>query len=247
MGDPLSDPVFLVEALPDGDTAVLAGPEGRHAARVRRITAGERVDLTDGGGGVAHCIVREVGGDRLELSVRDRRYDPPPVPRLVVVQALVKGERGELAVELMTELGVDEVVPWAAARSIAVWRGDRAGKGLDRWRSAARAAAKQSRRAWLPDVLPLCGTADVAERLRAATTAIVLDADAGQPLSTLTLPRDGEIVVVVGPEGGITPDELATFTAAGAIPCRLGPTVLRTSTAGAAALAAVSARVGRWG
>lgn len=246
MGFSLSDAVFLVDVLPDGDTAVLDGAEGRHAARVRRVRPGERIDLTDGSGGLARCTVRTVGTDVVEVDIDERRYDPPAVPRLVVVQALVKGERGERAVELMTELGADEIVPWSAHRSIAAWRGDRVAKSVQRWQSTARAATKQSRRTWLPQVTSLSDTGAVLDRIGAASVAIVLHETATLALDTVTLPVDGELLFVVGPEGGITPDELAEFTTAGARTCRLGPTVLRTSTAGAAALAAVATRLGRW-
>lgn len=243
----MAAPVFLVST---GELAAelvrLAGPEGRHAAVVRRLIAGERVDLTDGAGAVAECVVSVAGADWLELVVTDRRYAPPPSPRLVVVQALAKGGRGELAVELMTEVGVDEIVPWAAERSVAQWRGDRAAKGLERWRSTARETAKQARRAWLPLVAEPVSTAAVAERLTGADLALVLDGDGGTTLSQVAVPAGGEVVVVVGPEGGITGVELVTFGRAGATACRLGPTVLRTSTAGAAAAAVLLAHTGRW-
>ena len=222
---------------------VLSGPEGRHAATVRRLRAGEVVDLCDGRGGRAGCVVVQVGRDEVVLDVRSRSQEPPPVPRLVLVQALAKGDRGELAVELATEVGVDLVVPWAAARSVVRWEGARGEKARERWRATAREAGKQSRRAWLPDVAPLERTAQVAARLRAAGAALVLSEDAREPLTAVPLPAAGDLVLVVGPEGGIGDDELAAL---GGTPVRLGPTVLRTSTAGAAALAVLSARTGRW-
>lgn len=238
--------MFLVEALPSADSTVLAGPEGRHAARVRRMAPGQQVVLSDGTGGLARCAVTAVAGPTLELAVRDRSYVAAPALRLVVVQALVKADRGELAVELMTELGVDELIPWSAARSVTRWEGERGDKALRRWRSSAREAAKQSRRAWLPQVAPLHDATAVEVRLRSATIALVLHETAQQPLAELPLPAGGDVVLVVGPEGGISPEELDAFTAAGGLPCRLGPGVLRTSTAGAAALAALSVRLGRW-
>ena len=161
------------------------------------------------------------------------------------MQALPKGDRGELAVEMLTELGVDEVVPWAAARSIAQWRDARGAKALDKWRRTAREAAKQSRRAHVPVVAELATTARVAARLGAAT-GFVLHEAATAALAGAALPSAGEIVLVVGPEGGISDDELTQFTAAGAMAVRLGQPVLRTSTAGVAALAALSARLPRW-
>lgn len=239
-------PVFLVDALPDGAEAVLDGAEGRHAATVRRLRPGESLSLADGRGGLAECTVTAVEPDRLRLAVAARRTLPPPQPRLVVVQALAKGDRGELAVELMTELGVDAVVPWSASRSVVRWQGERGGRALERWRSTARASAKQSRRAWLPEVTDQHGTAAVAARIAAAAGAIVLHEAATAPLAAAELPATGDLVIVVGPEGGIADAELAEFTAAGARPARLGSTVLRASTAGAAALAVLAVRTGRW-
>lgn len=242
----MTPPLFLVEALPDGDEAVLGGAEGRHAARVRRLGVGECLSLGDGAGGVAQCVVTAVFADQLTVTVLDRRAVAAPDPTLTVVQALAKGDRGELAVELMTEAGVDEIVPWAAARSVTRWDGPRGEKSLRRWQSTAREAAKQSRRAWLPRVAELQPTAGVAEILAAAQTAVVLHEYADRPLPALDLPTAGGIVVVVGPEGGVTDDELCAFAAVGAVAARLGPEVLRTSTAGVVAVAALSTRLGRW-
>jgi 16S rRNA (uracil1498-N3)-methyltransferase len=146
----------------------------------------------------------------------------------------------------MTELGVDEIVPWSATRSVVQWRGARGDKALQRWRRAAREAAKQSRRAWIPDVPPVVGDDAALDRTRTAACTLILHEDAPTPMSQVALPASGEIIVVVGPEGGITPEEIAAFEGAGAVPVRLGGSVLRTSTAGSAALAALSLRLGRW-
>lgn len=243
----MSAPVFLAEtAQLDHEQVTLTGPEGRHAATVRRLRPGERVDLTDGRGRYALCTVTAAGRDTLDLGVTERRDVPAPRPYLTVVQALAKGERGELAVETMTEVGVDAIVPWEAAHCVARWRGDRAAKGLARWRTTAREAAKQARRAWFPEVTDLAATGGVARRLAAADLAVVLHEDAAEPLSALDVPASGEIIAVVGPEGGLTDAEITAFEAAGARSVRLGPTVLRTSTAGAAAAAVLQARCGRW-
>jgi len=245
----VSRPVFLAEGLLDGgagDRLVLGGGEARHAAAVRRVRPGEQVELVDGRGGRVVCVVASVERDRVELDVVERIAEPPPVPRLVLVQALAKGDRGELAVELATEVGVDEVVPWAAERCVVRWDGARAEKGLDRWRSTAREAAKQSRRAWLPQVAPVATTAAVAERVAGAALALVLHESATDRLAEVPLPGSGEVVLVVGPEGGLSDRELALLGDAGGRPVRLGRTVLRTSTAGAVAAAVVSARTPRW-
>lgn len=243
----MSVPVFLADpARLAADRVLLDGPEGRHAATVRRLRQGERVDLTDGAGLMAACVVAVVGRDSLELDVLSRAHVPAPEPRLVVVQALPKGERGELAVETMTEVGVDEIVPWAAERCVTRWRADRKDKSLARWRNAGREAAKQARRGRLPEIADLATTERVAARLAGAAAGLVLHEEAERPLSELCPPRTGEIVIVVGPEGGIAPGEIETFVAAGAVPIRLGPTVLRTSTAGVAAAAVLLSAVGRW-
>ncbi|GIF72245.1 16S rRNA (uracil(1498)-N(3))-methyltransferase [Asanoa siamensis] len=245
----MSRPLFLVDALPSGEEFVLDGPEGRHAATVQRLSAGEELLLADGRGGTAEAVVTAAGKSALTLTIRARAYEPAPDPRLVVVQGIAKGDRGELAVQAMTEVGVDEIVPWAATRSVSRWRAERGGKARERWVSTAREAAKQSRRAWCPVVGgdPDASTATVATRLRAAAAAFVLHEEAVTPLATAPLPARGDVLVVVGPEGGITPEELTAFADAGAMAVRLGSSVLRTSTAGVAALSVLSARLGRWG
>jgi 16S rRNA (uracil1498-N3)-methyltransferase len=228
-------------------TVVLEGPEGRHAVSVRRLRPGEDVVLTDGAGTGAYGTVRAVSGkDRLEVTVTSVHTEPEPRPRITVVQALPKGDRGELAVETMTETGADVIVPWAAARCVTQWRGERGHKSLAKWRSTAREAGKQSRRLRFPEVAPLASTADVAELLRAADLGVVLHEEGDLPLASARLPCDGGIVAVVGPEGGVSPQESEIFTAAGARLCRLGPSVLRTSTAGTAATALLLGRTGRW-
>jgi 16S rRNA (uracil1498-N3)-methyltransferase len=250
------------------DVVVLGGAEGRHAAVVRRLRPGERVDVGDGSGLVAECVVAsqpgpdrpgpgrlgpgQPGPDRLgpgrpggelELMVTARREVPRPEPLITVVQAIPKGDRGELAVEEMTEVGVDRIVPWAAARCVPVWRD---GRGVARWRSRAREAAKQAARAWIPEVADPVSTEQAAGLAGRAAVAFVLDPAAGAPLAGAEVPPSGTVLVVIGPEGGITGEENAAFRAAGAIACRLGPSVLRTSTAGAVASAVLLSRTARW-
>jgi 16S rRNA (uracil1498-N3)-methyltransferase len=227
-----------------GSTVTVEGAEAHHAVAVRRLSVGEPVLLTDGAGRLAEGEVSATGKARLDVVVRSVASVAVPTPEIVVVQALPKGDRGELAVELLTEIGVTRVVPWAAARSVAVWRGDRADKSLAKWRATAREAAKQARRAWLPEVSPLATTAEVAALLAAAPLALVLHEEATEPL-----PGDlpDRVVLVVGPEGGLSPEELAAFAQAGARTVRLGAEVLRTSTAGVAAVSALLSRTARWG
>lgn len=244
----MSAPAFIVDraTIEASDHITLYGSEGHHAAGVLRVTPGDAVDLTDGAGWVAHCVVSTVHRGEVELDVVGRKTWPPAQPRLVVVQAIPKGDRGELAVALMTEGGVDVIVPWAARRCVARWQKDRAAKALSRWRSVARESSKQSRRWWVPDITEVASSDAVVERLRSAACAIVLAPEGRARLADVDVPDRGEVVVVVGPEGGLDPDELAQFSAAGAGTYRMGPSVLRTSTAGVAAASVLLARSGRW-
>jgi 16S rRNA (uracil1498-N3)-methyltransferase len=202
--------------------------------------------VTSGAGAVAECVVTGVRPGVVELAVLGRRFEPRGEPRIVVVQAIPKGDRGELAVEIMTEVGVDAVVAWQAERCVARWRGERAGKALARWRATAREAAKQSRRAWIPEVTGPEAMPAITARVGAAAQAILLDLGAPTALHSLRPPGHGEILVIVGPEGGVSPAEADSLTRAGAVPARLGPTVLRSSSAGAVAAALVLADSGRW-
>lgn len=251
-------PVFLSDAgmldgYGPGSRYVLEGAEARHAGVVQRRRAGERIDVADGAGVRLECVITSVAPGRLELDVVARRDEAAPAVRLVLAQALAKGDRDEMAIEAATEVGVDEVVPWQADRSIVVWRGERAAKSRARWLATVREATKQARRARLPVVAHAVDTSGLAERVRAVVAAggcaLVLDGDGDVALGTAPLP-DGdaptEVLVVVGPEGGIAEREIEVLTQAGAHVTRLGPTVLRTSTAGPVALAVLAQRLGRW-
>jgi 16S rRNA (uracil1498-N3)-methyltransferase len=238
-------PLFLLDELPDAEELLVDGAEGRHAVEVLRLTAGEKVRVGDGRGTVAEGTVLSAAPEGLRVTVSARHEVPPPALELVLVQALPKGERGPLAVELATELGVDRIVPWSASRCVTRWREDRAAKGVAKWRAAARTASKQSRRPRVPEVTDLMTTRQVCGALADVDLALVLHEQARHPLARLDLPSSGTVAVVVGPEGGLSDGEVVALAAAGARPVRLGPEVLRTSTAGAAALAALSVRT-RW-
>jgi 16S rRNA (uracil1498-N3)-methyltransferase len=243
-------PVHWVESLTAvrrGDPVVVDGDEAHHAVAVRRLRVGEAIVLTDGEGHRAEGTVTETAKRRLVVTVDEVESLPEPAPAFTVVQAIPKGDRGELAVEVLTEVGVSRIVPWAASRSVAVWRGERAAKSLARWRVTAFEAAKQSRRAWFPQVLELAGTEEIAALVATADLAVVLHEAASQPLGSMEVPAAGSVVVVVGPEGGLSDDEVAAFSAAGGCDVRLGAEVLRTSTAGVAAVSALLARTARWG
>ena len=243
--------LFYIDALPEtGELAIVGGDDGFHAATVRRIRCGEQLVLGDGAGGLAHCVVEQTGRDGLRARVLDRWQESRPQPPVTVIQALPKAERSELAIELATEAGADALVAWQAARCVARWEGTRIDKGLRRWRSAARAAAQQSRRAHIPSVDGVLSTAALTQRIRdemaSDGVALALHESATVRLTDLPLGQAKSVMLVVGPEGGIAPDELDAVTRAGAVAVRLGPTVLRTSTAAAVALGGLGVLTPRW-
>ena len=238
--------LFYVETLPaEGGVATVSGNEGFHAATVRRIRRGEQLMLGDGAGHLASCEVSDVDRGALRARVLSRWSVPAATPSVTVVQALPKSERSEQAIESATEAGADEFIAWQAARCVARWDGARTEKGLRRWRAVAVAAARQSRRAYIPSVSGPVSTAEVVRRID-DHTALVLHESASEVLSEKHVTRADSIAIVVGPEGGITDDELDALTAAGAVAVRLGPTVLRTATAATVALGALGVLTGRW-
>ncbi len=246
----MAAPVFFVDpgSEPDSDGVVyVSGDEARHATQVMRLRSGERVDLVDGEGRRLEGTVRAASRDRLDVEVARITEEPDPAPRIIVIQALAKGDRGEQAVAAMTEVGVDAIVPWSAEHCITRWSADRAERGVEKWRTTARASAKQSRRSRVPDVLPLHSTADLSPVVADAALVACLDEAAEESLAGLDIPDMGDIVLVVGPEGGLSDAERAHFVGLGARLTRLGPTVLRTSTAGPVAAAVVLAQTPRWG
>lgn len=240
----LVDPAALAQA---GDTFVLDGPEGRHAVAVSRIAIGERIHVVDGEGTrLIGTVLEYRGKDACVVAVEAIERLEEPSPRLIVVQALPKSEHGELAVDLLTQAGVDAIVPWAASRCVTQWRGDRAEKSRAKWSQAARAATKQSRRARVPEVRAIATLADACALVRGAEAAWILHEEATVPLGSCVVPASGDIVLIVGPEGGISPDEVAAFVEAGARPVLIGATVLRSSSAGAMGIAALMSRAASW-
>ena len=240
------DPAILAGAQP-GAVIVVDGPEGRHAVTVTRIRVGEAVDVVDAHGTRVIGAVQAIDGrDTMHVNVVRLERAAPRQPHVVVVQALAKGDRGELAVEQLTEVGVDEIVPWSAAHCVVQWKADRLAKSHQRWVDAAYAAAKQSRRSQFPVVAALADTAHVIARIARADAALVLHESASTSIAPLVAGATGEVLIVVGPEGGLSSDELEAFSSAGATAVRLGPTVLRTSSAGMVAVAALLSGTTRW-
>jgi 16S rRNA (uracil1498-N3)-methyltransferase len=254
----VSNPVFFTSAgslgdVSPGGTFVLEGPEARHAVTVKRLGVGESVDIADGSGARLTGTVAEAGPAGLTVTAAEVVFEEQPDVRLVLVQALAKGDRDELAIETATELGIDAVLPWQSERSIVRWKGDRAAKAHAKWESVVTAAAKQARRAWIPQVRTMVDTGSLAKAVADADLAIILHEDAKNPLRTVleewvatktAVPR--EVLLIVGPEGGISPREVTRLSDAGAVTALLGNHVLRSSTAGPAAVVLASDILGRW-
>lgn len=245
----MSRPVYVQEfPTPPtvGEVIELTGDEGRHAVSVKRTSVGEQIELVDGHGTRAVITVTGVSGkDRLVGVVDCVASEPAPRPTVTVVQALPKAARSELTVDLLTQAGADVIVPWQAGRSVANW-GKKQDKGLAKWRAAARAAAKQSRRSRIPEITPVADQAAVAALIQAAPLALMLHEDATGKITDQSVAQVDSVVLIIGPEGGISPAELDAFTTAGAHPVRLGLEVLRTASAGMVALAALGAVTDRW-
>jgi 16S rRNA (uracil1498-N3)-methyltransferase len=239
LGSAAADPVV-------GATLSVTGAEAKHAVTVSRVRQGETLLLGDGAGLMLGVTVQSAAPAELTVRVDSVERTPAATPRIVLVQALAKGDRDELAVQAATELGIDGVLPWAASRSVARWEGVKVAKGQARWAAIVREASKQSIRPWLPEVAALTTTKQLAA-LAAGSRMLLLEPSASVRLTSIELPTDGrDIVLVVGPEGGIAPSELELLEQAGASRVRLGDTVLRTSTAGPAAVAILNAALGRW-
>ena len=243
----MTEPMFLA-VLTDpqvGQSVSLAGEESRHATQVRRIRVGEVVLISDGAGTAVRGPVTVSDKTGLTISVSEVLREPPRPVRYVAVQALAKGDRAELAVETLTELGVDEIIPWQADRSVVRWAPDRVERGLTRWRATAREAAKQSRRLRVPTVSLPTTTAELVQRIEQTQLTLVLHEDAEQFLATTPVPASGEVMFIVGPVGGLTDDEVAEFVAAGGKSVLVSDAVLRTSSAGVVALAQLQALAAR--
>ena len=247
----MSVPTFLIDSerardAAIGATFILDGDEGRHAVAVQRTRIGECIDLVDGSGTRITAEVVETGKDSCTVRFDAIEHEPAPHPVITAVQAIAKGDRGELAVQMLTEAGVDVIVPWQAAHCVAKWDGDRAAKNHAKWQATARESAKQSRRSRVPQIESLSSTAAIADLIANADVAFVLDEESTTPLTSIDISAVGDITLVIGPEGGLSDAERELFAESGGDLVLLGGNVLRTSTAGVAALSVISAATGRW-
>ncbi|MEE3017322.1 MAG: 16S rRNA (uracil(1498)-N(3))-methyltransferase [Actinomycetota bacterium] len=248
----MSPPVFLLD--PDraaevrvGGEFVLDGPEGWHAVAVQRVRAGEMIQCVDGcGRRITGSVTTVHPSDSATITVTAVTDEPEPMPQITAVQAIAKGDRGERAVQMLTEAGIDAIVPWQAEKSVARWDETKATKNRGKWATTAREATKQARRSRVPRVDPVTTSGGVAELIAASAVALVLGEQASVQLTSIAAEAARDIMLVIGPEGGLSDNERGQFTDAGAHLVQLGPSVLRTSTAGIAALSVLSAQIGRW-
>lgn len=243
------EPLFFAAIGKDtvvGSTFVLGGPEAKHAVGVRRMLPGEAIAISDGFGLKIRGIVSKVGKGTLDVSVQSVDTVPAPAVQLHLVQALAKGDRDELAIQACTELGVSGVIPWQADRSISIWKDDKKIKGRTRWQTIVSEAAKQSLRAKVPAVEEIQNSHELVAKLSAFDSVLVLDPQAKTSISQISIPSSGSVAILVGPEGGISESELEAFALAGFTSVRLGAGVLRTSTAGMAAVSYLQAKLGDW-
>lgn len=247
----MTAPVFVdpqLSAARVGESVVLSGDEARHAIAVRRIREGEIIHVVNGRGlrVIGEVTAASKPDSRLELRAIEVVTEAAPEPRLTLIQALAKGGRDEAAVEMACEVGVDDVVPWQAQRSVVTWPAAKAERRRERWESIVLAAAKQSRRAFVPTVSAMATSRQLAEQIRSGGCWLILHESATQSILDIDLPETEQIAVIVGPEGGISDEELELFASAGAQPVLVGPHVMRSSTAGPVAIAHLASRIGRW-
>ncbi len=243
------EPLFISPIPSDtktGSKIRIAGAEAKHAMSVRRLQVGEAIAVSDGQGNKARGKVSQLSKDFLELDVESLEKLERPTPQLVLVQALAKGDRDEMAVQACTELGIQTVIPWQSERSVSIWKPEKQDKHRMRWQTIATEAAKQSLRPFIPEVEQVLGTRELADRLKTFDLTLVLDPTSNTALNSVSLAGHQSIAIVVGPEGGISLEELEVFRSAGLSLVGLGSGILRTSTAGVAAVSYLQATLGNW-
>lgn len=233
--------LFFVEDLPThiGSIYEFDNEDAHHAVRVLRMAAGEVFMLADGTGAWSQVKAFAVKKKSIEVEVIASGFQEALPTTITVVQALPKSDRAKEAIELLTEAGVDRIVPWAASRSI--------GKASDKFSVTAREASKQSRRLRIPEVTDIATTAQICEAIALSDLAIVFHESTDMKLSDCVSSHNvAHLLIIIGPEGGITPTEIEEFKAAGAKVALMGRPIVRSAHAGIAAVAAVSALLKVW-
>lgn len=237
--------VFVDAALAAGATVTLPDLAAGHLVRVLRLGVGDACVLFNGDGSDYAARIVTAGKRAASVQIDSATaVNTESSLRITLVQALARGQKMDWSLQKATELGVCGFVPVASERAEVRLQGERADKRVAHWHSVVVSACEQSGRAWIPALLPPAALADALAALAAGSLRIVLDPEAPASLASLSPQTDEAIVVAIGPEGGWSPDDLAALDANGFLRVQLGPRVLRTETAGLAAIAALQARFG---
>ena len=235
--------LFFVDDLPTviGSRYEFNNDDALHAIRVLRMKSGDLFNLSDGKGSWSHVEAIEVHKKHMTVEVIKSGHQEPLDTHFTVIQAIPKGDRIKEAIELCTEGGADRIVMWKAARSIG-----KSDDKIEKLHVTAREASKQSRRFRIPEVIGVAATNAVVDQIAQADLAIVFHESATMKLSQIVVPGCKKVAIIIGPEGGLTDDEIDTFAASGAKVALMGRPILRSAHAGLAALSAVNTALSVW-
>ena len=235
--------LFFSDQISTGQRQVLENDEAHHAIKVLRLNTGEVIKISDGVGNWVSGPIVEIAKKELFISITERGEIQAAKPELVLVQAITKSDRNKEMLELAVEAGVDRIIPWQSERSISKWQSD----SEQKWQVGIKQSCKQARQVKLPQLMQVMSTTEVIKSISEGGFGIVFHEEASTKFSDLTIPNSqSSVYLVIGPEGGISEQELLSFQNIGSKVVRLGDTVLRSAHAGFAALSAVQTKLGRW-
>jgi 16S rRNA (uracil1498-N3)-methyltransferase len=235
--------LFFSDQISTVQRQVLENEEAHHAIKVLRLNTGEVIKISDGVGNWVSGPIVEIAKKELYISITERGEIQAAKPELVLVQAVTKSDRNKEMLELAVEAGVDRIIPWQSERSISKWQSD----SEQKWQVGIKQSCKQARQVKLPQLMQVMSTSEVIKSIGEGGFGIVFHEEASTKFSDLTIPNSqSSVYLVIGPEGGISEQELLSFQNNGSKVVRLGDTVLRSAHAGFAALSAVQTKLGRW-
>ena len=235
--------LFFSDQISTSQRQVLENEEAHHAIKVLRLNTGEVIKISDGVGNWVSGPIVEIAKKELYVSITERGQIQAAKPELVLVQAITKSDRNKEMLELAVEAGVDRIIPWQSERSISKWQSD----SEEKWQVGIKQSCKQARQTKLPNLMQVMSTAELVKTIGSGGYGIVFHEEASTKFSELTIPNSqSSVYLVIGPEGGISEQELLSFQNNGSKVVRLGETVLRSAHAGFAALSAVQTKLGRW-